>query len=225
MIRFIWGQVVLQSSSLLLLLPSAAHLTQYRPITGILFCHTNCLHVPFITFMNLLCRLPFFLLPGTLLFGILCQIYCSSAHVLSDFVSKLLNLSCPSDLLTSIEMLNLFSSTHLFFCQHHHLQTIHHSMSHISSISSSFHRPSTLISSSVLNHANQLLCQSTCTSSLFFSVQPCIQLTISCVLCFCSSTAAPFFFVILFLQMRSCTFSFHHQNLIVYSPQSRGYTK
>lgn len=143
--------------------------------------------------MNLLCGLPFFLLPGTLLFGILCQIYCSSAHVLSDFVSKLLNLSCPSDLLTSIEMLNLFSSTHLFFCQHHHLQTIHHSMSHISSISSSFHRPSTLISSSVLNHANQLLCQSTCTSSLFFSVQPCIQLTISCVLCFCSSTAAPFF--------------------------------
>lgn len=149
-------------------------------------------------------------------------------HPLSNI---LLLCTCPlwlclqTALLTSIEMLNLFSSTHLFFCQHHHLQTIHHSMSHISSISSSFHRPSTLISSSVLNHANQLLCQSTCTSSLFFSVQPCIQLTISCVLCFCSSTAAPFFFVILFLQMRSCTFSFHHQNLIVYSPQSRGYTK
>lgn len=81
------------------------HLPQSHSIPDILLCHTSS----FTTFMMLLWGVPGFLHPGSSISTVLCLMYSSVCAIpplhmlrpsqprLSNCVSKLLNLSCPSD--------------------------------------------------------------------------------------------------------------------------------
>lgn len=113
-----------QKFSSLHLLTTADHLPPSHPMSSTPTLCTSSFCVP----MNILCGLPVFLPPCSSLFHILSLIYppsllCTCPNYLSlasfNFISKLLNLSCLSDVLTFYPSLKV--SFVITFLKFHHL--------------------------------------------------------------------------------------------------------